>query len=174
MFFSRGLVGTPPQVSKWFAIWVITPQITRLTPHSRGIYKWGMARAANLGESEENTKVPFSLLDCYWVGSVDFNFLGNQGVFHPPPKKSKTQTHCKGVKSNQDCSPPPLCMPLAIGTPCAAPTSPRWWRRAPWAQLRAWPPSQRPRLVWASGRSRGEWEAPCGWLVLFGFGNLEP
>ena len=22
------------------------------------------------------------LLDCYWVGSLDFNFLGNKGVFH--------------------------------------------------------------------------------------------
>ena len=21
-------------------------------------------------------------LDCYWVGSLDFNFLGNRGVFH--------------------------------------------------------------------------------------------
>ena len=21
-------------------------------------------------------------LDCYWVGSLDFNFLGNNGVFH--------------------------------------------------------------------------------------------
>ena len=24
----------------------------------------------------------FSFHDCYWVGSLDFNFLGNQGVFH--------------------------------------------------------------------------------------------
>ena len=26
-------------------------------------------------------------LDCYWVGSLDFNFLGNQGVFHSTHKK---------------------------------------------------------------------------------------
>ena len=24
----------------------------------------------------------FLLLDCYWVGSLDFNFLGNKGVSH--------------------------------------------------------------------------------------------
>ena len=23
-----------------------------------------------------------SELDCYWVGSLHFNFLGNEGVFH--------------------------------------------------------------------------------------------
>ena len=22
------------------------------------------------------------MLDCYWVGSLDFNFFGNQGVLH--------------------------------------------------------------------------------------------
>ena len=26
-------------------------------------------------------------LDCYWVGSLDFNFSGNQGVFHQTHKK---------------------------------------------------------------------------------------
>ena len=25
---------------------------------------------------------PLFPLDCYWVGSLDFDFLGNQGVFH--------------------------------------------------------------------------------------------
>ena len=28
-------------------------------------------------------------LDCYWVGSLDFHFLGNQGVFHSTPQKVK-------------------------------------------------------------------------------------
>ena len=28
-------------------------------------------------------------LDCYWAGSLDLNFLGNQGVFHEPPKGEK-------------------------------------------------------------------------------------
>ena len=39
-----------------------------------------------------------SSLDCYWVGSLDFNFLGNKGVFHQPPKK----LNClQGVSSDQ-------------------------------------------------------------------------
>ena len=28
--------------------------------------------------------------DCYWVGSLDFKFLGNQGGFHSTPEKSTT------------------------------------------------------------------------------------
>ena len=37
-------------------------------------------------------------LDCYWVGSLDFNFLGNKGVFHSTPKKLN---FLQGVNSNQ-------------------------------------------------------------------------
>ena len=37
-------------------------------------------------------------LDCYWVGSADFNFLGSKGVFHETPNKIN---FCRGVKSNQ-------------------------------------------------------------------------
>ena len=51
-------------------------------------------------------------LDCYCVGSLDFNFLGNQGVFHYTPQKlnflqggsaaTKRETH---NTSDFDCSP---------------------------------------------------------------------
>ena len=49
-------------------------------------------------------RVPHSLgtyLDCYWVGSLDFNILGNQvGFSTKPPKKSFT--FCLGgLASNQ-------------------------------------------------------------------------
>ena len=37
-------------------------------------------------------------LDCYWVGSLDFSFLGNQGGFHKTPKKLN---FLQGVNSNQ-------------------------------------------------------------------------
>ena len=37
-------------------------------------------------------------LDCYWVGSLGFIFLGNQGAFHQTPNKLN---FCRGVNSNQ-------------------------------------------------------------------------
>ena len=37
--------------------------------------------------TSETIRTPFLLLDCYWVGSSDFNFWGNQGVFHQAPKQ---------------------------------------------------------------------------------------
>ena len=37
-------------------------------------------------------------LDCYWVGSFDFNFLGNKGVFYKAPQKLN---FLQGVNSNQ-------------------------------------------------------------------------
>ena len=40
-----------------------------------------------------------TFLDCYWVGSLDFNFLENQvGLSTKPPKNP---TFCRGVNSNQ-------------------------------------------------------------------------
>ena len=38
---------------------------------------WREDRRAGVFEGVDS---PF--LDCFWVGSLDFNFLGNQGVFH--------------------------------------------------------------------------------------------
>ena len=39
-------------------------------------------------------------VDCCWVGSLDYNFLGNQGAFHYTHKK--LNTFCTGVNSKQD------------------------------------------------------------------------
>ena len=42
----------------------------------RGIYHWKLHVPGNFGFQA------CTCLDCYWVGSLDFNFLGNNGVFH--------------------------------------------------------------------------------------------
>ena len=42
---------------------------------------------------------PLQDLDCYWVGSLDFNFLGNQGVFHASLSPKEVDTFCR-VSSN--------------------------------------------------------------------------
>ena len=53
------------------------------------------------------TKRPEFYLDCYWVGSLDFNFLGNKGVFHKTPKRlnflqgGQEQPSYKGVISSR-------------------------------------------------------------------------
>ena len=46
-----------------------------------------------------------SHLDCYWVGSLGFNFLGNQGVFLLNPQKV-IHFFCRGVNSIQDTDTP--------------------------------------------------------------------
>ena len=40
---------------------------------------------ASIGQGQCVSLVP-GLLDCYWVGSLDFNFWGNQGVFRQTPQ----------------------------------------------------------------------------------------
>ena len=41
----------------------------------------------------------FPKLDCYWVGSLDFNFLIE--IKGSATKPTKSETFCRGVNSNQ-------------------------------------------------------------------------
>ena len=61
-------------------------------------------------------------LDCYWVGSLDFNFLGNQGGFH--------QTHTKVKHFLQRGQQQPSQLRTFVHVPGLAANFPRF-RRLP-------------------------------------------
>ena len=66
-------------------------------------------------------------LDCYWVGSLDVTFLGNQVGFstNPPPKKKNVKNFLQGRCSNQGtkvCAPNPPKRPAQAGA--AGPAAP--------------------------------------------------
>ena len=55
---------------------------------------------------------PGGVLRCCWVGSLDCNFLGNQGVSTKPPE---SETFCRGVNSNQVSGASKAMLCLRVG-----------------------------------------------------------